>query len=99
MFHRTMLCALLLIAVTRGVHAQQYYGSKWGADGLANTVVGGSGAVQGDYRFRSTHAGKLGMCGHSLFALQDTAQAPAAPIASIWKPTMDRRITFHRERC
>ena len=59
MFHRTMLCALLLIAVTRGVHAQQYYGSKWGADGLANTVVGGSGAVQGDYRFRSTHAGKL----------------------------------------
>ena len=59
MFRWTVLCVLLLITVGPGVHAQQYYGSKWGADGLANTVVGGSGPVQGDYRFRATHSGKL----------------------------------------
>ena len=55
----TVLFVLVFLAVGRGVHAQQYYGSKWGADGLANTVVGGSGPAQGDYRFRATHTGKL----------------------------------------
>jgi hypothetical protein len=59
MFKRTVLCVLLFIAVGRGAHAQQYYGSKWGADGLGNTVVGGSGPVQGDYRFLATHTGQL----------------------------------------
>jgi hypothetical protein len=59
MFSRTMLCFLLLITVARGIHAQQYYGSKWGADALGNTVVGGSGPVQGDYRLRATHTGQL----------------------------------------
>ena len=59
MLYRTVLCVLLLVAVGPNIYAQQYYGSKWGADGLANTVVGGSGAVQGDYRFRATHSGQL----------------------------------------
>jgi hypothetical protein len=43
---------------TQFTSAQSYYGSKWATDGLANTVIG-AGLVQGDYRFRSTHTGKL----------------------------------------
>jgi hypothetical protein len=42
----------------QGASAQSYYGSKWAADGLANTVIG-AGHNQGDYRFRSTHTGTL----------------------------------------
>ena len=37
---------------------QQYYGVKWGADELANTVIG-NGISQGDYRFRATHSDTL----------------------------------------
>jgi hypothetical protein len=52
-----LLIAMLLVA-TQGASAQVYYGSKWAADGLANTVIGPR-QIQGDYRFRSTHTGTL----------------------------------------
>jgi hypothetical protein len=48
---------MLLLAI-QGASAQTYYGSKWAADGLANTTINAS-HIQGDYRFRSTHTGTL----------------------------------------
>jgi hypothetical protein len=53
----TLFIAVFLLAM-QGASAQSYYGSKWAADGLANTVIG-AGHNQGDYRFRSTHTGTL----------------------------------------
>jgi hypothetical protein len=53
----TVLLAMLLSAI-QGASAQTYYGSKWAADGLANTVIG-PGQIQGDYRFKSIHTGTL----------------------------------------
>lgn len=52
-----LLIAILLFAM-QGASAQSFYGSKWAADGLANTVIG-PGQIQGDYRFRSIHTGTL----------------------------------------
>ena len=52
-----VLLAILLSAI-QCASAQAYYGSKWAADGLANTVIG-PGQIQGDYRFRSFHTGTL----------------------------------------
>jgi hypothetical protein len=48
----------MLLVATQCASAQGYYGSRWASDGLANTVIG-PGQIQGDYRFRSTHAGTL----------------------------------------
>lgn len=53
-----ILFALAILVVIPRASAQTYYGSKWAADGLANTIIG-AGHVQGDYRFRSTHTGSL----------------------------------------
>ena len=50
--------------------AQQYYGAKWGADRLANTVIG-NGISQGDYRFRATHSGTLAAV-HTFFMCKNT---------------------------
>ncbi len=54
-----MICGLLgILCGGSSCFAQQYYGAKWGADELANTVIG-NGISQGDYRFRATHSGTL----------------------------------------
>jgi hypothetical protein len=54
-----VLCGVLALFIATGpCSAQQYYGAKWGADELANTVIG-NGISQGDYRFRATHGGTL----------------------------------------
>jgi|SRR5579872_101295 len=54
-----ILCGVVALFVAIDpCSAQQYYGVKWGADELANTVIG-NGISQGDYRFRATHSGTL----------------------------------------
>jgi hypothetical protein len=55
---RAVLIAIVLF-IARGAAAQAYYGSKWAAGSLANTQIGGSGGIQGDYRFSSIHTGAL----------------------------------------
>lgn len=69
------LCILSLVfcgilAGAQACFAQQYYGAKWGADGLANTVIG-NGTSQGDFRFRATHSGALAAV-HTFFICKAT---------------------------
>jgi uncharacterized protein YjdB len=51
-------CSILLyipsLAQTAG-----YYGTNWGADGLANTIIGKYAGRQADYRFRSEYTGSV----------------------------------------
>jgi len=37
----------------------EYYGTNWGADGLANTIIGKYAGRQADYRFRAEYTGSV----------------------------------------
>lgn len=54
---KKLLLVLIILAAPELLHAQTYYGTKWGADELANTQIGPN--IQGSYRFRATHSGTL----------------------------------------